>query len=289
MRFVVGLVLAIILASAFSAAQMKTVGNVTVSEKHQPTYITPYTRFYAANISGYNFTINYTKIPKVLRGTTPRLIRPTDLQQDLIRNRSSFKLDPRTCPNDIAMCYQVLERPTNITPRSSIGANYTSVSSYLLPPARIKQYVCIGNDTACVAKSTSCYCPSFKVPEPPHLYSRGACTETTHLCLQTFGSFTLCRGNFTTCQQQYGACECGKAACAAGRNTCVNERNELVMCKGGLGECLGKYKTCYCGPDLMLMQNGCTTRTHSCMKNNKTVLCHGKFESCALQHDKCDC
>jgi hypothetical protein len=246
-----------------------------------------FTRFYTKyNVSEYNFTINYSKIPKVLLGHQMTPYRPADLKFDTPRT-TTYRLDPRTCPSDIAHCYQILDRP--VLNRTSTGKNYTSLSTYQLPPSRIRTYVCVGNDTACVKKSTSCYCPEIDAPPPPYIFSGGKCTEMTHICLKSFNSFTLCRGNVTECRKRYEQCNCGTYFCVSNRNTCINDRDEIVMCANTLSTCLQQYKTCFCGPDMMLAGQGCTTSTHKCWKGNTTASCSGPFDACALQFDRCEC
>gem|GEM_PF-5889776 len=257
--------------------------NITVSAAHKPSekYLTPF------NTPG-NFTINYSKVPKIFRGVTPIIPRYIDLELDTVRQFTPVRLDPRTCPNDLAYCYKVLEHTQN---RTTFGKNYTPVSSYLLPSVRIKQYVCIGNDTACVRSSTNCFCPEKIINPPPTIEpDSGRCSSESHLCMNSYGSFVKCDGNLTLCKQRYDVCGCGMfTACVAQMNTCVNTRNELVKCKGTMPACLQNYRTCYCGPDMMFFQSGCTSWSHTCTRGNKTSVCYGAFASCALNFDKCDC
>jgi hypothetical protein len=283
------LIISLLLTGAVTAASLPPqLGNVSKSEAHPPTYVNLWTRLYASNITGYHFTINYTKVPRILQGVTPQLKRPTDLEQDIIRKSEKVLLDPRTCPNDIAHCYQVRER--NETANITGGRNYTAISSYQLPATRIKSFVCIGDDLDCVKSATNCYCPEAEVPPPPLLWQNGKCSDTTHLCMNSYGSFLLCEGNLSDCRAKYDVCGCGRrAACIAANNVCVNERNELTLCKGGISDCLGKYKSCYCGTDMMQFQTGCKSLIHSCTKNGKTFTCYGKFDTCALQADSCGC
>lgn len=267
------------------------VGNVSKSEAHAPTYLNPFTRLYFKNITGYNITINYTKVPRIEQGVRPRFSKPQGIAADAVASSQRILLDPRTCPNDLAFCYQVRNHSAaaNTTP---LGRNYSSLSTYQLPPRRIKTFVCIGDDLECVKSATSCYCPTEEIDQPPIVWGQDAkCSDRTHLCLDTFSSFKLCKGNLTDCQKQYNLCGCGvNAACiAATRNTCVNERNELVICESKLSDCLTKYKTCYCGDNMMPLQKGCATYTHKCERNGKPFVCNGKFEACALQADRCDC
>ena len=252
---------------------------INVSKLHMPTYLTPF------NAKG-NFTLNIPK-PRVVQGVTPRLGKPVDTQLDVVvREGGIVKLDPRTCPNDLAYCYRVIEHEQN---RTTFGKNYTAVSSYLLPTRRIMQYVCAGNNAECVSASTNCFCPTLTIPPSPVLAETGNCSANTHLCLADYGDFVMCTGNLSSCKQTYRKCGCGPTtACASQRNTCINN-NKLILCSGSLAECAGKYPTCYCGPDMMAFQQGCATLTHTCAKGNQTVICYGQLSSCALNYDKCDC
>jgi hypothetical protein len=278
-----------LLALSFVAASQ--LGNVSKSDTHKPTYVNTFTRFYATQnvTSGYKITINYTKVPRILQGRTPQLQKPRDLDADKVNSSGRIIMDPRTCPNDIAYCYQV--RTHNGSKATAPGKNYTAVSTYVLPQSRIKSFVCVGDDIECVQSATHCYCPKTEVPPPPIVWPNSKCSDTTHLCLNSFGSFKLCEGNITQCREQYNLCGCGRrAACVSEKNTCINERNELTLCSAALPDCLARFKTCYCGNDMMeLFQKGCSTSTHLCQKNNKTFTCYGKFEGCALQADRCEC
>jgi hypothetical protein len=255
--------------------------NISVSKTLRPVYATPFSR-------PGNFTITYNKVPKMLAGVAPKPTHITDTTNDVVRASTHIRLDPRTCANDLAYCYQILE---NNKTRTTFGRNYSAVSSYLLPQARIRTFVCIGNDTLCTSAATNCFCPQERANPPPVVHVGDEdCDESTHMCLDTYGSFALCKGNLTSCQEKYTLCGCGiKAACVAKRNTCVSSRDQLVICAGELATCLPKYKTCFCGPEMLLFQKGCTSLTHTCMKGNTTVVCNGAFNSCALQFDKCDC
>lgn len=282
-----------LLATFLLSGSVFAAGDISVSDPHAPKYVNAFTRFYlekpaAMNVTGYNFTINYTKIPRVLQGETPQLPKPNDLEQDVVRKAGPVLLDPRTCPHDLAYCYQVLER--NVTPNITAGSNYSRVSTYVLPSARIKNFVCIGDDAECVQSATNCYCPTISIGPPPIIWRNSGCSDTTHLCLNSYGSFKLCEGNLTSCREQYDSCGCGRrAACVSQRNACVNERNEIVLCAGGLSDCLAKYKTCYCGDEMLYYQLGCGEQIHSCEKDNRTFTCYGSFNGCALQADKCSC
>jgi hypothetical protein len=255
--------------------------NITITKQPAPTYETPFTR-------PGNFTINYTKVPKLLQGVTPKPTHISDTTADRVRQASRIYLDPRTCANDLAFCYQILEN--NLT-RSTFGKNYGATSGYLLPGARIRTFVCIGDDLLCTASATNCFCPQERANPPPIVHvGDDDCDESVHMCLDTYGTFALCTGNLTSCQEQYTSCGCGKkAACVATKNTCLNSRDQLVLCAGELANCLPKYKTCFCGPEMLMFQKGCTTTTHTCVKDNRTAVCSGPFSSCALQFDKCDC
>lgn len=254
--------------------------NITKSTSHPPTYVTPFNR-------PANFTMNYTKIPKVLQ----RPIVPTrhinDSKYDTNLPSTNVRLDPRTCPNDLAICYHVVLH--NQT-RSTFGKNYSAVSSYLLPGARVHTFFCVGDDTVCTRSATNCFCPTERVNPPPTLHDEGTCDDTTHLCLDTYGSFKLCNGNFSSCSAQYPACGCGKrAACITTKNTCVTGEGRLIICQDAIANCLLKHNACFCGPEVMAFQTGCTTTKHTCFKGNLTVTCSGSFNSCALQFDRCNC
>jgi hypothetical protein len=255
--------------------------NISISGTHKAKYLTPFSR-------PGNFTIHYKNLTKQEQGVTPRLQSPQDLEYDEVRSAAPVLLDPRTCPNDLAYCYQVIEHSQN---RTTFGKNYTAVSGYVLPATRIKTFVCVGNDTSCVRSATNCFCPAEKIPTPPLLLgSSGKCSSSTHLCQSSYGSFVMCNGNLTECQKHYTACGCGPTtSCAAGRNTCLNARNELVLCKGALSDCISKYSTCYCGADMIIFQKGCTTAAHQCIKDEKIYTCYGSLASCAPSFDKCDC
>lgn len=253
--------------------------NITKSLSHKPSYTTVFNR------QG-NFTINYTKVPKVLQGVKPAIPHTNEINLDVIKQKEKIYLDPRTCANDLAYCYQVVEH--NQT-RTTFGKNYSALSSYLLPGTRVKTYVCVGNDTSCTSTATNCFCPRDKI-NPPPLVHEGNCDDTTHLCLDTYGSFKLCTGNLTSCKEQYSSCGCGKkAGCVAAKQTCVNDRNQLVLCSENIAECLTKYSTCFCGPEVLAFQNSCKTDTHTCHKGESIVTCIGSFNACALQFDKCEC
>lgn len=291
MRILALLIAALIASTLIHAV---AVGDVKIGEKHDPKYVNAFTRFYSKNqtaIATYNFTINYSKTPKILVGVTPTLVRPGDLQKDVIRNAGNVRLDPRTCPNDVAYCYQVRENNASMAPPNlDRGNNYSALSSYALPQSRIKTYVCVGNDTGCISQSTNCFCPKQEVPPPPYVWGRGKCDDARHLCLDTYGSFKICEGNLSFCQTQHVKCGCGRqSVCVSQRNTCLNERNELVICAGGLADCLGKYTTCFCGQGMLQLQEGCTTKNHVCSRANRTTICHGSLADCALKFDKCNC
>jgi hypothetical protein len=259
--------------------------NITKSAVHAPTYITPFTR--SANI-----TINISKVPRELAGVTPQFDQRRAWTFDIpvkFNETDMVNLDPRTCANDLAYCYAVVTNLQNVTP--TYGKNYTSVSQVNLPTIRIKTYVCIGNDTACVASATNCFCPKEKVPPPPHIFQNsGKCSATEHLCQSDYGNFVMCKGNLTDCQRKYLVCDCGSSvACSNRKNTCVDARQQLVLCGATIPECLGKFKTCFCGPDMMSFQQGCTSSSHQCVKAGKIYTCGGSLSSCALRFDKCDC
>jgi len=260
-------------------------GIVNKSALHKPTYTNPYINIWNGP---HNFTINYSKIPKQLVGKNPVFRTPADLDYDVVRKTTIIRLDPRTCPNDLAYCYQVIDHYQN---RTTYGKDYSAISSYVLPTTRVKNFVCVGNDTFCVESATNCFCPSVRVPRPPPLYGdQGTCTQQEHLCMSTYSSFVLCRGNFTSCSEQYITCNCGAGtACPDRFNSCVNNRNQLTACKGALADCVKIYKTCYCGLEALNLQKGCTQDINECVKNNRTVVCNGPFETCAKHLDKCHC
>jgi hypothetical protein len=303
--------ISLILLSTLSITTEAGWNDISVSDTHGPTFVNSFTRFYVNqdiftilrnasaptinlsrhNPATYNVTINYTKVPKVLQGSQQKIIRPLDVQNDVLIHIGKIRFDPRTCPNDVAYCYQLRQHPQNETPILTPGRNYTSTSTYVLPPVRVKQYVCIGSDLECVDRSTGCSCPTERVPPPPNIWgSQGSCSDISHLCMNSYGSFVICTGNLTDCRAKYDACGCGRrAACVSTQNTCVNERDELTLCAGTMSDCLTKFKTCFCGPDMLVFQKGCTTRTHTCMKDNRTSVCSGTLAQCALNFDRCEC
>jgi hypothetical protein len=254
---------------------------INVSEPHNATYTSWFNR-------PRNITINYSKIPRIELAPKPDLRGISDIHYDVVRNQQSVTLDPRTCPNNLAYCYQVIENIRNTTNQTR---NLTRFSTYILPEQRIRTFVCVGNDSECVQSATNCYCPTKKVPPPPQVSGQaGRCSSTTHICLTAFGTFATCVGNLTSCQKQYAACGCGTAAaCPSKRNTCLNTRDQLVSCKGTLSDCLGQYETCFCGPDMMMFQNACTRSVHQCTTGRELTTCYGAFATCALRHDKCEC
>jgi hypothetical protein len=289
------LILAILLAACVATGSAEagffdfSIFNITynfkvkifVSPPHAANYTTPFNR-------PGNFTINITKIPKAQAGVTPVIPKPLDTKYDIILNTSPAELDPQTCPNSIAYCYQLIEHYQN---RTTYGKNYSAISSFLLPERRIRSFVCVGSDAECVQSATNCFCPTQKIPQPPVILGEdGKCTSPTHMCLTQDNTFALCTGNLTICKQQYQTCGCGLyAACVSGLQTCVDSRDQLVQCKGGLADCLKKYSTCYCGPDMLALQQGCKSLTHQCLRGSDVHICHGSFSSCALSFDKCDC
>jgi hypothetical protein len=258
-------------------------GNVVAKTGSHPpneSYLTAFNR-------PGNYTINVTHVPGVVRGVTPRLSWPKDITFDVIRNPGTVHMDPRTCYNDLVYCYQVIDRqPEN---RTTFGKNYTGLSSYLLPPVRVRTFVCIGDDAACVRSATNCYCPSETVVPFTMTNERGKCSSDVHLCTNSYSSLVVCTGNLSDCQRRYLTCGCGTQACISEKNTCMNTRNELMLCSGSIVDCLKKYGSCFCGPDMMGFQQGCKTTAHTCMKGNTTAFCSGSLNACAPQFDWCDC
>jgi len=254
---------------------------INISSPHTPSIITPFTR--PANI-----TLNYSKTPKILQGITPQL-RPTrDFEFDMLNQTRQARLDPRTCPQDIAICYQIINHEQN---RTTFGKNYTGVSSYILPDIRVKTTICAGDNLECVQRATHCFCPTEKIPSPPKVFTdKGICSAENHLCQSSYAGFKLCKGNISSCRAQYLACGCGPTtSCSSGVNTCISTRDQLIICKASLSDCLRQYDTCFCGPDVLTMQKGCTTQNHQCKRGNETVICSGPFSDCALRFDSCDC
>lgn len=249
-----------------------------------PQYETPYTR------EG-NFTI-HIPLPGVLRGITPRLIPPQQLKYDTTVHNTTVNFDTLDCETQIAQCYQI--RLHNSTIPITSGKNYSAASQYTLPERRVKAYLCVGNDTKCVADSVGCSCvPQVRPPiKAEYLRKPGsACTYPAHICRDSTLGLTLCKGNFTSCTEEHGECACGRHnTCLAGTlTTCVNERQELILCKAGLNSCLEKYSTCFCGSDVMRLQATCDTMQHQCVNQGNNVTCRGTFNECALKHDRCTC
>ncbi len=238
-----------------------------------------------------NITIEYMKTPKIYQGTTPKFSKPSPYLYDTVLGQvGQTRIDPRTCPGELAICYQLREHVQEAD--FTYGRNYTSTSTYSLPRKRLKFRYCIGDDLACVRESVGCFCPQETVPEPPVFLGRGGkCSDTKHLCRDTYGSFILCEGNLSDCREQYLECGCGKAAaCLANKaQTCVNNRKELISCQNTLPVCINQYTKCYCGLNMMRFQKPCKERTQTCYRDGVTVQCIGSFEDCALKYDRCAC
>ena len=237
-----------------------------------------------------NYTINYSRIPWVLLGVTPALAPPQQYRFDtIIAPPPVLKIDPRTCPGEVALCYQVREH--NSSENITYGKNYSAMSSYVLPERRVKMFACLGNDTACVQEATNCFCPRATPEAPIFINQFDACSDASHLCLASEAGLVLCEGNLTWCKSQYLACGCGKyATCAASmQNTCLNGRHELVVCAASISDCLRKYSTCFCGDQAQYLQAGCDALTHACVDDGKNATCYGSFNECALRNDACEC
>jgi hypothetical protein len=248
---------------------------INVSGSHPPTYLTPFNR-------PGNFTINVS----TRTGVIPTLPKPQDFKRDT-KITLSPRFDPRTCQHDVAVCYNVIVHEQN---RTTFGRNYTGVSSYVLPARRVRQYLCIGNDTGCIRGATHCFCPTEKVPAPPPVYESAECAAPLHVCQDSYATFRRCTGNLTECAQQSITCACGLAPVCAGQlNACIDERDQLILCKGAMNDCLKNYERCFCGPDMLYLQKGCTTLRHACTLGSIKITCTGSFASCALAFDTCDC
>ena len=191
--FTFAIIACILAGSAVSA----TIGNISAAHSPSSKYITEFNR-------PANYTLNITRVPGILRGVTPKLQPPTDLQYDRVRNPGTVLMDPRTCYNDLAYCYQTIDHlPQN---RTTLGKNYSGVSSYELPETRIRTFVCVGDDRACVKSATFCYCPQETLPPMYLMNTRGKCSARTHLCMNSYSSLTTCDGNLTDCQKKYLSC-----------------------------------------------------------------------------------
>ncbi|HIH24999.1 TPA: hypothetical protein HA251_08250 [Candidatus Woesearchaeota archaeon] len=274
--FTFAIIACILAGSAVSA----TIGNISAAHSPSSKYITEFNR-------PANYTLNITRVPGILRGVTPKLQPPTDLQYDRVRNPGTVLMDPRTCYNDLAYCYQTIDHlPQN---RTTLGKNYSGVSSYELPETRIRTFVCVGDDRACVKSATFCYCPQETLPPMYLMNTRGKCSARTHLCMNSYSSLTTCDGNLTDCQKKYLSCGCGVQDCIAPKNTCMNTRGQLTLCEGPIDLCIKKFGTCYCGPDMLNMQTGCSTSAHECSKDGVISICYGSLNACAPRYDWCDC
>ncbi len=238
-----------------------------------------------------NYTIDIDKTPADSRNPpkiTPPQLRSTDVI--VPAPGAPVRLDPRTCPGEIALCYQVLS--SNYTLPITRGKNFTNVGNYTFPYRRARFFACAGNDTRCVSQARGCSCFDTQPVEPVVFTGSDRCTDTTHQCEVAPGFVTLCDGNLTTCRAKYDACGCGRhATCvSAGTNTCLNDRNELFGCKGTLAECLVRYESCSCGREAIASYRlACDAPRSRCELAGAKFLCEGSFQSCALQYDRCTC
>ncbi|MDD9952862.1 MAG: hypothetical protein OXR66_00835 [Candidatus Woesearchaeota archaeon] len=235
-----------------------------------------------------NISINYSKIPWVLIGVTPQLRTPAFFKHDTIEQPvQETRLDPRTCPGEIAFCYQV--RLNNYEGNITSGKQYSAVSQYLPPERRAKLFYCVGNDVSCVKEATHCFCMQEVDEVREELVPSDACDDEMHICRNSLLSFTLCEGNTTWCREQHAECGCGPfTTCyAQTEHACLNSRNEFVVCPEKFATCVKKYSTCYCGTEIMRI--GCDSKRNTCMRDGKEYQCYGDFGDCALKYDTCEC
>ena len=278
MRLVLLLIL-ILAGSAFAANETIRYGT--------GAYFNPFLR---APSYVLNFTVDDSGVPWPSLTWRPP---PQNTQRDYdvpLPPESPTSFDPNSCPGQIAHCYQRIQH--NYTGEITYNENYTAASGYILPEQRIRTFVCIGNDTACTAQATGCFCPD-EIPYAQTLPQRvGDCPLLGNVCQTTdSGALVICKANYTSCVEQYGTCGCGRyPTCSAGESqTCINDRNELVTCRGRIGQCVDNFKTCFCGTEMMALQVGCTETRHTCSNEGKNVTCIGSFGDCALKYDRCTC
>ncbi len=218
--------------------------------------------------------------------TPPKVPAGTALQYDTIRRAGTVTMDPRTCLNSVALCYQIIDNSQN---NSIYNKNKLVVVTNTLPPTRTRMFVCVESDRACVASATYCFCPDEVIAPFDIRNDRGKCDDRQHLCTNSFSTLRLCQGNLSTCQQQYLKCGCGVQDCIAQKNVCVDTRGSLVLCNGDITTCLKKYPTCFCGTDTIGFNKGCTTQVHNCNYKNQNITCSGSLDACAQKYEICTC
>jgi len=238
-----------------------------------------------------NYTIDIDKTPADSRNL-PQLTQAQLRSTDVVvpAPGAPVRLDPRTCPGEIALCYQVISN--NYTRVSTNGANRTNVGNYTFPYRRTRFFACVGNDTKCISQARSCGCFTATPIAPVVFSDSDRCSDTAHQCEAAPGFVTLCDGNLTSCRAQYDACGCGRyATCTSdGTHACINDRDELFGCKGNIADCLKRYDVCSCGREAIATYRlACDAPRSRCELAGATVVCNGPFRSCALQYDRCTC
>jgi hypothetical protein len=243
---------------------------ITVSKPKNVTYVTGYTR------TGTFLNLTITR-PLPARNLTREVA--TDIPIPDVPTR----LDPRTCPDNIAFCYQVLERIVN--------KNGTGFSNYTMPEVRARQFFCVGDDTECVASARHCYCPSDRLPLYKTTFKNvTACVSLSNLCTDNLGTFHTCSKAYEECSKEHASCTCGPSTiCPAKNHVCLDLNHKMLVCRGTLADCAKTYPHCFCGTDLLTLQQGCTTTRHTCQRGSVVETCSGTFTECALKYDKCEC
>lgn len=217
----------------------------------------------------------------------PKVPAGASLQYDTIRRVGTVMMDPRTCLNSVAFCYQIIDNTQNLS--NVYSANKLVVVTNTLPKTRTRMFVCVESDKACVASATSCFCPNEVIAPFQIVNENGHCDDRQHLCTNSFSNLKLCKGNLSSCQEKYLKCGCGVQDCIATKNVCVDTRGSVVLCNGDIAGCLNKYPTCFCGTDMIGFNKGCTTQVHNCTYNNQNITCSGSLDACAQKYEICTC
>jgi hypothetical protein len=229
--------------------------------------------------------VNLSKVYRVAP-SPPKIPPGAALQFDTIRKIGTVKMDPRTCLNSIAFCYQIIDNSQN---NSIYEKDKLSVSKNTMPKTRTRMFVCVEGDKTCVESATYCYCPTEIIAPFDIRNNNGHCSDRNHLCTNSFSTLKLCQGNLSSCQEKYLKCGCGMQDCIAQKNVCVDTRGSLILCSGDIAGCLRKYPTCFCGTDTIGFNRGCTTNIHTCTYENKNITCSGSLDACAQKYEICTC
>ena len=287
MKWIVLAVFILFAAFVMSAPEGTEQGPVYNVSMGTGVYFNPFLR--APNYIA-NFSVDYTKLPWPKITAAPLSANSQRSYDVLIETNGSLNFDPTICPGHVAVCYAFFEHVWNGT--LNRGENYTGVSGYVLPDKRVKQFVCAGNNSECLAQANTCFCPE-EVPTTPNIRRhKRSCPQNRNLCQQVEnGPVVLCVGNMTYCQSQYSACSCGTQGFCTGSktNACLNLRNELQQCGAPLSSCMEQYSQCFCGMDMMELQLGCAETNHLCESDGEEVVCIGDFADCIARHDTCSC